>query len=203
MLVPLVVLAILSLIGGWVGWPASLGGSDHFGKFLAPVFRVTTPAINVHSLPGEAVPAAEETEGAEARTRYGTEREFTGISLVTGLLGLLLAWQLYLRRPELPARIAASVHGLYSAVRNKYWIDELYDRLFVKPLIAISGTVFWRGIDQGIIDRSLDGSAAGARELSDEVRHMESGNVRSYAGWVAIGAAGVIAYMLWVGLRAQ
>ena len=52
-----------------------------------------------------------------------------------------------------------------------------------------------------MIDATLDGSAATARELSDNVRHMQSGNVRSYAGWVAIGATAVIAYMVWVGTR--
>ncbi|MBO0911310.1 MAG: NADH-quinone oxidoreductase subunit L [Acidobacteria bacterium] len=196
MLGPLVALAILSFIGGWIG----IG--DRFDKFLAPVFHASAPAINAHPLPGEAVPPAEEAQDAEAGT-VATELGLTLISIGAGVLGFLLAFELYLRRPELPARIAAEAHGLYSALAHKYWIDELYASIFVKPLIAISGTVFWRGIDQGVIDRSLDGGAAGARELSDEVRHMESGNVRSYAAWVAIGAAGVIAYMLWVGLRAQ
>ena len=93
------------------------------------------------------------------------------------------------------------MHGLYGAVANKYWIDELYAWIFVKPLIAISGIVFWRGIDQGVIDATLDGSADGARELSNEVRHMQSGNLRSYAGWISIGATAVIAYMVWVGRR--
>jgi NADH-quinone oxidoreductase subunit L len=126
---------------------------------------------------------------------------FTGISVAAGLLGLFLAWVLYLNRPGLPYQIAESIHSLYAAVANKYWIDELYAWIFVKPLIAISGIVFWRGIDQGVIDATLDGSAATARELSDDVRHMQSGNVRSYAGWVAVGATVVIAYMVWVGTR--
>jgi NADH-quinone oxidoreductase subunit L len=90
---------------------------------------------------------------------------------------------------------------LRDAVANKYWIDELYAWILVKPLIAISGIVFWRGIDQGVIDATLDGSADGARDLSNEVRHMQSGNLRSYAGWISIGATAVIAYMLWVGTR--
>jgi NADH-quinone oxidoreductase subunit L len=111
-----------------------------------------------------------------------------------------LYW-LYVRRPDLPDRIATSAHALYIAVANKYWIDELYAAIFVQPLIAVSRIVFWRTVDQGLIDGTLDGGAESARELSDEVRHMQSGNVRSYAGWVAIGATGVIAYMLWMGMR--
>jgi NADH-quinone oxidoreductase subunit L len=202
MLVPLVILAVLSVVGGWIGVPGSLGGNNRFDQFLGPVFRASTPAVNTeHAQAGEAMPPEKETEGAEPKTGHRSELIFTGISVGAGLLGLLLAWLLYLRRPELPDQIAASLHGLYAAVAHKYWIDELYAWLFVKPLIALSGTVLWRGIDQGVIDATLDGSADGARELSDEVRHMQSGNVRSYAAWVAVGATAVIAYMVWVGLR--
>jgi NADH-quinone oxidoreductase subunit L len=112
-----------------------------------------------------------------------------------------LAYLLYSAKPGLPDRIADALHALYTAVANKYWVDEMYATLFVKPLIGISTLVFWRGVDQTIIDGTLNGGAAGARELSDEVRHMESGNLRSYAGWIAIGAACVVAYMVWVGTK--
>jgi NADH-quinone oxidoreductase subunit L len=202
MLVPLVILAVLSIVGGWVGIPGSLGGNNHFDKFLGPVFRATTPAANAeHVQPGESVPPEKETEGPEPKTGVSTESVFTGISVLAGLLGLFLAWLFYLRRPELPDRMVASFHGLYHAIADKYWIDELYAALFVRPLIAISAIVFWRGIDQGLIDATLDGSADGARELSDNLRHMQSGNLRSYAGWVAIGATAVLGYMVWVGTR--
>lgn len=202
MLGPLLILAVLSIVGGWIGVPGSLGGSNHFDQFLGPVFRTSTPSLNAeHAQAGEAAPPEKETERAEPKTGHGTELMFTGISVAAGLLGLFLAWLLYINKPELPDQIAASLHGLYSAVANKYWIDELYAWLFVKPLIAISGIVFWRGIDQGVIDATLNGSADGARELSDEVRHMQSGNLRSYAGWIAVGATAVIAYMVWVGTR--
>jgi NADH-quinone oxidoreductase subunit L len=204
MLVPLVILAVLSLVGGWVGVPGSLGGGNHFDKFLGPVFRSSTPAMNSeHVQPGETAPPEQTTEGTEPKTGHSTEIMFTGISVGAGLLGLFFAWLLYGRRTDLPDRIAASIHGLYSAVAHKYWIDELYAWLFVRPLIAISGIVFWRGIDQGVIDAALNGSADAARELSDEVRHMQSGNLRSYAGWIAVGAAAMIAYMVWMGLRTQ
>jgi NADH-quinone oxidoreductase subunit L len=202
MLAPLVILAVLSVCGGWIGIPGSLGGSNHFDKFLGPVFRSSTPGVNAeHAQAGETVPPEQTTEGEEPKTGHSTELIFTGISVAAGLLGLFLAWLLYQRRPELPDRIAARFHGMYSAVAHKYWIDELYAAIFVKPLITISRVVLWRTVDQGLIDGTLDASADSARELSDEVRHMQSGNVRSYAGWVAIGATGVIAYMVWVGTR--
>jgi len=202
MLVPLVILAVLSFVGGWIGWPGSLGGNNRFDQFLGPVFRSSAPAVNPErAQSGEAAPPEQTTEGTEPKTGPATELIFTGISVALALFGLFLAWLLYQRRPELPDRIVARFHGLYSAVSHKYWIDEMYAAIFVKPLIAFSRIVLWRTVDQGLIDGTLDASADSARELSDEVRHMQSGNVRSYAGWVAIGATGVIAYMVWVGTR--
>jgi len=202
MLAPLVILALLSIFGGYVGVPGSLGGSNRFDKFLGQVFRSTAPAANTeHAQAGESMAPEQPTEGEEPKAGHATELTFTGISVGAGLLGLFLAWLLYVSRPELPQQIAASAHGLYSAVANKYWIDEFYAWIFVKPLVAVSSVVFWRGIDQGVIDATLDGSADTAREMSDNLRHMQSGNLRSYAGWVAVGATAVIAYMVWMGTR--
>ena len=199
MVVPLVILAVLSFVGGWVGVPGSLGGSNHFDKFLGPVFRSSVPAANTqHAEPGEAAPPEQKTEGEEPKTGHVIEITFTAISVGAGLLGLFLAWLLYKQRPDLSDKIAASAHSLYSAVAHKYWIDEMYAAIFVKPLVVVSSAVFWRGVDRGIIDATLDGSAETAKELSDNVRHMQSGNLRSYAGWIAIGATGVVGYMVWV-----
>ncbi len=202
MVVPLVVLAILSVIGGWVGIPESLGGGNHFDKFLGPVFHATAPALHAeHQAVGEVAPPQRETEGPEPQTGHATELAFTGISVLAGLLGFGLAWLLYYRNPQLPQRIAASLGSFYRAVVHKYYVDELYATVFVKPLLAGSALILWHGIDQDVIDATLDNSAHGAREVSDSVRHMQSGNLRSYAGWVAAGAAVVIAYMVWMGTR--
>jgi NADH-quinone oxidoreductase subunit L len=202
MVIPLVVLAVLSVIGGWVGVPGSLGGSNHFEKFLGPVFHSTTPALNAEGQAGgEATPQEKETEGPEPQTGHTTELLFTGISVLAGLIGFTLAWLLYYRNPQLPQQIAASLGGFYQAVVHKYYIDELYATLFVKPLIAGSALILWHGIDRDVIDATLDNSAHGANEVSDTMRHMQSGNLRSYAGWVAAGAAAVVAYMVWMGTR--
>jgi NADH-quinone oxidoreductase subunit L len=200
MVIPLVVLAFLSLTGGWIGVPAALGGSDHFDKFLGPVFHSTVTALGAESHGG--VAASENPgEGTESHTGHGTELFFTGISVFAGLLGFFLAWLLYYRNPQLPQQIAASLGGLYQAVVHKYYIDELYATLFVKPLIAGSTLILWHGIDQDVINATVDNGAHGAREVSDSVRHMQSGNLRSYAGWVAAGAAVVITYLVWMGTR--
>ena len=181
MLGPLVVLALLSFVGGWVG----IGG--RFEHFLAPVFQS-----------GMSAELARETAGEAANA--GTETLLMMISVGAAVLGLFLAWFLYFRRPQLPARIAASLGGLYRAVSNKYYVDELYAVLFVKPLLDGSTTILWHGVDQGVIDAAVNDSADAARHVSDTARHMQSGNLRSYAGWVAAGGAVVIAYMVWMGV---
>ena len=182
MLAPLVILAILSTVGGWIG----VGG--RFEHFLAPVFQSGAATEFAHETGGETVGPF-------------TEKILMGISILAAFLGWFFADLLYRRAPQLPERIARSLGGLYEAVVHKYYIDELYATLFVKPLIDGSTTILWHGVDQGIIDATVNNSADAARHLSDEARHMQSGNLRSYAGWVAAGGALVIAYMVWMGVR--
>jgi NADH-quinone oxidoreductase subunit L len=181
MLGPLVVLAVLSIFGGWVA-----GYNNHFEHFLAPVFR------GANDVAQEASP-----EAGKSTLEY----LLMAVSVGVAGLGWFLAYLLYSRRPQLPARIAASLGGLYQAVSNKYYIDELYAALFVKPLIDGSTTILWHGVDQGVIDAAVNDSADAARHVSDKARHMQSGNLRSYAGWIAAGGAVVIAYMVWMGVR--
>jgi NADH-quinone oxidoreductase subunit L len=125
---------------------------------------------------------------------------FTGISVAAAFLGLGLAWLLYYRSPDLPARIAQRIAGLYDVVCHKYYVDEIYAALIVKPLVNGSTSILWQGVDRKVIDDTVNNAADGARHVSDEVRHMQSGNLRSYAGWIAAGAAILIAYMVWLGV---
>jgi NADH-quinone oxidoreductase subunit L len=187
MLVPLVILAVLSVCGGWVG-------IERFDKFLSPTFHAGATASSVED-------AASATPPPEPKEQGGSETLFTGISVFAAALGLFLAWLLYYRRPQLPQEIAKALGGFYEAVVHKYYVDEIYAAVFVKPLIDGSTRVLWQGIDRDVIDATLDNSADGAREVSDAVRHMQSGNLRSYAGWIAAGAAVLIAYMIWMGTR--
>jgi len=177
MLVPLMILAVLSVIGGWIG----IGG--RFEHFLAPVFSS-----------GELAEHAPEAS-------HLLERLLIAASVLAAGLGWYLSWMLYVKRPELPLKIADTLGGFYNAVVHKYYVDELYAIIFVKPLIDGSTRILWRGVDQGVIDAAINDTADGAQHVSDAVRHMQSGNLRSYAGWVAAGAALVIAYMIWMGVR--
>ena len=201
MLGPLVILAILSVVGGYVGVPGSLGGGNRFEKFLDPVFRSTAPALNTqHNAPGETNPPEQRTEGTEPQTSHSTELVFTGISVAAAVLGFGLAWMFYYRDPQLPERVATSLDGLYDAVVHKYYIDELYGQVFVKPLVEGSTRILWQSVDQNFIDGTVNNSADAARHVSDEARHMQSGNLRSYAGWIAAGSAVIIAFMIWMGV---
>jgi len=173
MLVPLMILALLSLFGGFVGW------GNHFEHFLAPVFGAT--------------------EAVEASS-HGTELLLMGVSVAVALAGWWLAYLLYYKRQDLPQKIADSLGGFYQTVVHKYYIDELYATFFVRPLVEGSTRILWQDVDRKIIDAAVNDTGDAARQVSDEVRHMQSGNIRSYAGWIAAGAAVVIASMIWLGV---
>ena len=177
MLAPLMILALLSIVGGLVG----IG--NRFEHFLEPVF------------------GAGVAEAAGEAASHGTELLLMGVSISVAVLGFLLAYMLYVSKPYLPQKIADSLGGLYQAVLDKYYVDELYAKVFVKPLVDGSTSILWQGVDRKVIDDTVNNAADGARHVSDEVRHMQSGNLRSYAGWIAAGSAVVIAYMIWMGVR--
>jgi NADH-quinone oxidoreductase subunit L len=198
MVIPLAILAVLSVVGGYVGVPGSLGGNNRFDKFLGPVFHGSAPADAQQAPLGERGAPEQESEGPEPKSGVSTELIFTAISVAAALLGLGLAWQLYYRNPHLPEKIAASMSGTYQTLLHKYYVDELYGAVFVRPLINFSTRILWQGVDRKIIDAAVNDAGDGARHVSDEVRHMQSGNIRSYAGWVAAGSAVVIAFMIWM-----
>ncbi len=141
------------------------------------------------------------TEAAGEAASSATEYLLMGISVAVAVSGFLLAYVLYVSKPYLPQKIADALDGFYTAVLNKYYVDEIYAKLFVKPLIDGSTSILWQGVDRKVIDDTVNNAADGARHVSDEVRHMQSGNLRSYAGWIAAGSAVVIAYMIWLGVR--
>jgi len=194
MLAPLVLLGVLSIIGGWVG----IG--NRFEHFLDPVIQKVSVEQSV-AQNGEAVTKpVSDGEGAAEESK-GLENILMGVSVLVAFSGLGLAWFLYVKRPELPSRIAEASGGLYTLVLNKYWIDELYSAAIIGPLVALSRVVLWQTIDQKVIDGTVNESAVAARDVSQIIRQQQSGLIRSYAGWIAAGAAAVVAYMVWMGTR--
>jgi len=197
MLAPLVMLAVLSFVGGWVGVPQFMGGSNKFEHFLAPVMESNTH--ETRTLVFHVTDSKEAAELEERSTEYVREEWLlAGTSVAAAAFGLFFAWLLYYKKPELPARITARIHGIYLLVLHKYYVDEGYGAIFVKPLLALSTVVFWRGVDQGIIDGLVNGAGSTSRSIGNELRRMQSGNIRSYAAWVAIGGAVVVVVMIWL-----
>jgi NADH-quinone oxidoreductase subunit L len=198
MLAPLVVLAVLSVVGGWVGVPKFLGGHNEFDRFLAPVME-SGASSGGESATAPVVRVLDPTSQPEEKDTL-EEWLLTGASVGAATFGLFFAWLLYCKRPELPDRITAKIHGIYTMVLHKYYVDEGYSAVFVKPLLALSTVVFWRGVDQSVIDGLVNGAGSASQGIGNELRRMQSGNIRSYAAWVALGGALVLAYMVWLGV---
>jgi NADH-quinone oxidoreductase subunit L len=175
MLVPLMILAVLSTVGGWFAAPAMLGtGQDYFAKLLQPIF------------------GGVEVAGAEVEA-HSLEVTLAIVAVLTALLGWAVAYWLYLKRPEKTDALAKSMKPVYTTLLNKYYVDELYAAAIVKPLLWISTNVLWKGADVAGIDGAVNGIAEGATAIGDGVRHAQSGNTRSYAVWVVVGALVVMA----------
>lgn len=171
MLTPLVILGVLCVIGGWIGWPEGLGGSNWFAHFLAPVTQVAqSPRGGSNSL--EVILAI--------------------VSVLTALAGWFVAHLFYYAKPELPVALAAKLRGLHTLVLNKYWVDEIYGGLIIAPILFVSRYALKGLVDTGLIDGG--GYAAGltAQGFGALVQRVQSGNIRSYAGWLAIGAAALL-----------
>ena len=204
MLIPLVVLAALSITGGWVSWPEILGGNSRFIHFLEPVI---------------AVPHEARVEAAKGVSSHGGELLLMLLSEGLVVLGILLAWYIYIKRTELAEKAAKGFGGFYDLVFHKYYVDELYDALFVnraKDLglalgsfdtnvidgLGVNGaawltrfisrlSIWW---DTWIVDGSVKLGARIVWLLSYPVRLIQDGLVQSYMLLIVIGLVGVLAY---------
>ena len=121
-----------------------------------------------------------------------------GAPVIAGLLGFLLAWWFYVRNPEAPKKIAESLSAPYKLLRGRYFVDELYAVMIVRPLVWISDKVLWHAVDEGVIDGAVNGVARVSRESGDQLRYIGSGNTRSYATWILIGAVIFTSLLLWM-----
>jgi NADH-quinone oxidoreductase subunit L len=182
MLGPLVVLGVLSVMGGWLAAPTFFGGVDRFEEFLGPAMGQARAVGNA----------------AESKP---LEVQLAAVAVGIALAGFLAAGWFYLRRRDTPERLAKSFSGAYALLLNKYYVDEIYAAILVKPLVWISTRVLWNAVDEGAIDGSVNGLADGAQAVGGRLRRVESGNTRSYAAWVVVGAILFIAMVLWPTLK--
>jgi NADH-quinone oxidoreductase subunit L len=185
MLVPLAILAVLSIVGGWLAAPAFWGKPDYFSKFLEPVF---------------AAPGGAESATAEA-VAHALEWPLAAVAFITALLGGFAAYWLYLKNPEKPASLAKSFGGAYRALLHKYYVDELYAAVVIRPLLWVSTNILWKAVDVAVIDGAVNGIAEGTTVIGDGTRRTQSGNTRSYAVWVVVGAIVIMAVIFWPHVR--
>jgi NADH-quinone oxidoreductase subunit L len=176
MLVPLVILAVLSTIGGWFALPTFFQGPDYFANFLAPIFG-----------------GRESVEAAGEVAAHQLELILAGVAVASALIGLGAAYWMYLKKSGKADDLAKSMKPAYTTLLNKYYVDELYAAVVVRPLLWISTNVLWKAVDVAGIDGTVNGIAHGATAVGDGTRHTQSGNTRSYAVWVVVGAIVVLA----------
>jgi NADH-quinone oxidoreductase subunit L len=167
MLGPLVILAALSICGGWIG-------IERFAAFLSP------------------------SVGARAADTGGAQLELilSIVAVAVALIGWYIAYVFYLRKPQQPAELAAALPTGYKVLANKYYVDEFYGATVVKPLIVISTYILgW------VVDKAILGGAAwligGIATFSGTLlQRWQSGNLRSYAAWLAAGAAALLLFVV-------
>jgi NADH-quinone oxidoreductase subunit L len=171
MTVPLAILAVLSVIGGFVGMPAVLG-PNFLETYFAPVFGETAAAI----------PA-------------GTEWMLIGASVAVGLIGIAVAYWFYIASPEIPVNLAKRFSFVYNVLWNKYWVDEIYSALFVEPGRRLA-MFLWQGIDVQVIDGFANGLARVFGSFSDRLRSWQTGYARAYALLMLIGTVVLIGWLI-------
>ena len=173
MTVPLIILAVFSVISGYAGLPAVLGPrADLLGRFLAPVLRS-----------GESLPSA------------AVEWNLILVSTAAALGGLFAAYLLYLRYPKIPARLAARWPRIYRLLVGKYYVDEFYDAAVVRPLVRGSELVYSQ-FDLKVVDGALNGSAAAADVAGRGLSRLQTGLVKDYALAFLLGAVLFLGFIL-------
>jgi NADH-quinone oxidoreductase subunit L len=173
MLIPLIVLAFFSIVAGYVGVPRFITGHhEPIVEFLQPIL-LQIEAITV-----------------------SMEWILMLASVAASGIGLLLAYVFYVKRPDLPARVSSSASALYSILTNKYYVDEIYDRILVLPIVLAARQFLWQIVDVAIIDGIVNGIGKIVRASADGLRHMQTGYVRTYAAWILFGGILIVAWFL-------
>jgi NADH-quinone oxidoreductase subunit L len=183
MTVPLLVLALFSILVGDVSWPKAFGGSEAFDRYLEPVFKPSGDFL-------------------QASVHHAAHRPSSGSLMVFALLfaavGILVAYWFYLKRIGWPNRMAERFSRIYDILIHKYYVDEFYNWLVVRPLRVGSGKILWQRVDVEAIDGVMvNGTGETVEGVGSFLRRIQSGNIRSYASWVLMGAALWLVYVLW------
>ncbi len=164
MTIPLIVLAILSIVGGWVGIPAVIMPEAHrLADFLEPIFARSNELHEAH------------------HADHATEWILMGVSVAGALIAALIAWTRYSRKPDL-----AESKGFAKVLENKWYVDELYDKIIVNPLNA-AARFFNQQIEKGVIDWIVNGTGRLVQYGSRQMRWVQSGQVGNYVLLMVLG----------------
>ena len=210
MAIVLVVLAMGSVLAGLFGVPHALGGDNRIETFLEPSFHAMTLAHEPASLEvqlsgGDALPvtgaaaATAEAEHAPEAAHADTQTELLLMfaSVMVALAGIGLATMFFLTTPQRADAMAGRFSGLHRLLLNKYYVDELYNAVFVQPIKGLSTSVSWKGVDAGIVDGSVNGVGLVVRGWSAVLRRVQTGSVRAYAMSFFLGVVTILGYFLW------
>ncbi|TZF86349.1 NADH-quinone oxidoreductase subunit L (plasmid) [Pedobacter sp. BS3] len=175
MTMPLIILAVLSAIGGLINIPEVFGGNHWLANFLSPV-------LSFSNAPAENTPAD-----------HNTEYLLMAVSVIGALIAAFVAYSRYVGKTHVPQPDNGERSFLAKLSYNKYYIDELYDALFKKPLDAISG-FFYKIIDRSGIDGIVNGVGKSATEAGNGLRLLQTGNIGFYIFMMVIGIIALLVY---------
>jgi NADH-quinone oxidoreductase subunit L len=210
----LIVLAIGSVLAGYVGVPAALGGNNWIEHYLHPSFvahgvggehRETDQSsshastFSAPEVPSGATSGHETGSGSAAghAEEIALERTLMLVSSIIAIVGIGLAWYFFVRRPAAADAVAASAAPLHRLLLHKYYVDEAYDAVIVGPVKRLSTGFLWKGMDAGIIDGAVNGTGAFVEAGSSVLRRSQTGSVRVYAASVFVGVVTVLGYYVW------
>ncbi len=195
MAIPLIVLAIGSVLAGYVGVPHVLGGENRIERFLEPSFEAHGPVTALHE-PMAAGPAEGAPAGGEA-VPASTEFGLMGISTVLALSGIGIAAFFFLKRRDAADAMARRFAGVHRLLLNKYYVDELYNATIVQPIKRLSTGVLWKVVDAGVIDGAVNGTGLTVRGGAGLLRRLQTGSVRVSAAALFLGVVVIVGYYLW------
>jgi NADH-quinone oxidoreductase subunit L len=173
MTIPLMLLAVGAVAAGWIGIPPILGGGAHFAEFLKPV--VGHP---------------------EFHGTHAEEWAVMGLSVLIGFAGLGLAAFLYLRQTNLPETISKQFKWIYTVLLNKYYVDELYNFILIRPTLWIAKKILVGITDGKIIEGIVNGIPKTIGVFAGQLRKAQSGLAHHYAIIMAAGAFFIMALVL-------
>ena len=193
MALALIVLAIGSVAAGWIGIPHALGGHNQLHAWLEPAFAAPVAAGEGAAV--DAGPAGEEAAAEEDHAAL--ELRLMGVSLTIAVVGIAIAWYIWVKRRSIAENAAREFAGLHRLLLHKYYVDEIYDAIIVQPIKSASTEGLWRWFDVRVIDGAVNGAASIVDGSAAVLRRLQSGSVRAYAGSLFVGVVMILSYYLW------